>query len=105
MIFELKVPATHPLHRIPLAYVYWFSEQRLHPSSGIDMYHVEYVRGPDTHRTAGIVEATCISRLVQLVPAYGRKVLPNISANSSMDIYKQYYVNSFMDEDVYRAIC
>lgn len=103
MIFELKLPATHPLYRIPLAYVYWFSKPMISPNSGIDMYSVEYVCGTDAHRTAGIIAATSISRLVQLVPAYGVNAPQTISADTSMDVCKKYYINPFMDEDIYRA--
>ncbi|KAG8824504.1 hypothetical protein FRC17_009084 [Serendipita sp. 399] len=104
LIFTLRLPPTHPLHGTPLAYVYWFSDPSSRPERNINMYQVRYLRGDDRRRIGGIIPLNSICRLLQLVPKYGSCVNPELTKENSMDVWKDYYINSFMDKETYQAV-
>jgi len=68
------------------------------------MYKLHYIRGDDNIRTGGVVLLSSITRLVQMVPAYGATVNPELTAANSMDRWRHYYLNSFMDKETYQAV-
>lgn len=104
MVFQVHVPSTHPLHETPLAFVYWFSEPRSRAEPDINMYKVRYLRDPSGHRVGGIVPLHLIHRLIQLIPVFGAQIDPRLTEKNSMDIAGEYYVNSFMEKEVFQAV-
>jgi hypothetical protein len=94
----------HPLYQVPLAYVYWFSNPPRKAEPNINMYKLHYIRGDNNVRTGGIVLLSSITRLVQMVPAYGATVNPDFTVANSMDRWRHYYLNSFMDKETYQAV-
>jgi hypothetical protein len=68
------------------------------------MYKVQYLRQMDNQRIGGIVKLSYLCRLIQLIPAYGPKVNTELSSANSMDVWKSYYVNSFMDKETYQSV-
>jgi hypothetical protein len=68
------------------------------------MYKVQYLRQADNQRIGGIVKLSDLCRLIQLIPAYGAKVNTELSSTNSMDVWKSYYVNSFMDKETYQSV-
>jgi hypothetical protein len=89
---------------MPLAYVYWFHTPVGRAERDINMYKVQYKHREDKRRVGGVVKLSYLCRLVQLVPAYGAKVNPGLTSANSMDVWKNYYINSFMDKETYQAV-
>ena len=104
MIFRLHLPPNHPLFDVPLAYVYWFSDPLPMAELDINMYKVQYLRGGNNYRTGGIIFLRNISRLIQLVPFFSPNINPDLSVDNSMDVWRHYHVNSFMDKETYQAV-
>lgn len=104
MIFQLRVPESHPLHQIALAYVYWFTEIQRVPERDLNMYKVRYEREPDGLRIGAVVKLSRLSRLVQMIPVYGAQVNPDLTSENSMDVWRDYYLNSFMDKETYQSV-
>lgn len=104
MIFRLQVPALHPLHDVPLAFVYWFSDPQPRAEPDIQMYKVNFIRKQDVHRQGGIILLSRVHRLIQLIPLFGARANPLLSVHNSMDTAKNYYLNSFMDKETYQAV-
>jgi Plavaka transposase len=104
LIFKPRLPIHHPLHDLPMAYVYWFSKPSPRAERDINMYKLQYLRGAGNARIGGIVVLSSISRLIQMVPVYGPQVNPQLSSDNSMDLCQSYYVNSFMDKETYQAV-
>jgi hypothetical protein len=65
---------------------------------------MRHIRGDDNFRTGGIVLLSSITRLVQMVPTYGVTVNLELTAENSMDRWRYYYLNSFMDKETYQAV-
>jgi hypothetical protein len=104
LIFKPRLPIHHPLHDIPMAYVYWFSNPSPTAERDINMYKLQYMRGAGNARIGGIVLLSSVSRLIQMAPVYGPQVNPQLSSDNSMDLCQSYYVNSFMDKETYQAV-
>jgi hypothetical protein len=104
LIFKPQLPIHHPLHDLPMVYVYWFSKPSPTAERDINMYKLQYMRGAENVRIGGIVLLSSISRLIQMAPVYGPQVNPRLSSENSMDLCQSYYVNSFMDKETYQAV-
>ena len=103
LIFQLRVLCSHPLYNVPLAFVYWFSDQD-YKEMPLDMYSIQYRRNPDKTRVGGIVRLSSFSRLVQLVPVFGSLANPALTSENSMDEWRKYYINPFMDKESYQSL-
>jgi hypothetical protein len=68
------------------------------------MYKVRYERGPDGVRIGEVVKLTRLCRLVQMIPVYGPQVNPDLTSENSMDVWRDYYLNSFMDKETYQSV-
>lgn len=87
-----------------LAYVQWFSKPQV-PEEVINMYRVQrsFLDGrPD----GDIVSVDSISRFVQLIPRFGSTIGKQspLTAQNSMDLCRDYYVNSFADKEIYQSV-
>jgi hypothetical protein len=69
------------------------------------MYRVERMMLGDNPK-GDIIALDSISRFVQLVPRFGRKVAgeARLDTYTSMDICKYFYINSFADKETYQAV-
>jgi hypothetical protein len=87
-----------------MAYVQWFSKPQA-PEEVINMYRVQR-SFRDGKPDGDIILVDSISRFVQLIPRFGptigKKTL--LTAQNSMDMCKDYYVNSFADKEIYQAV-
>jgi hypothetical protein len=104
VVFQLNVIKEHPLYKVPLAYVLRFSKPKPAAEPDINMYKVEAIRDADGRRYGKVVALKSIARLIQLIPVYGAHVNPGLTAENSMDVWKFYYINSFMDKETYQAV-
>ncbi|KAG8865445.1 hypothetical protein FRC20_009827 [Serendipita sp. 405] len=91
------------MHNMFLAYVQYFSQPKQTPDKNINMYTVsrEDRRGI---RAGVVVPLDSIVRFVQLVPKFGATIHPNLTAENSADVCRDFYINSFADKEIYQAV-
>ena len=105
LIFRLWFHNTsHPLHRIPLAYVQWFTRPDSTAEDHILMFKVARMMGGDNRPKGSIVLLHALARFVQLIPCFGPQVAPELTQQNSMDRCKWYYINSFTDKEIYQSV-
>jgi hypothetical protein len=98
-------PPSHPLHNQALAYVHWFSKPDRVPEAEIKMYLVQRSRGQLTQRRLGaVIPQASISRFVQLIPDFGPNANREMTADNSMEKGHLFWVNSFADKEIYKAV-
>jgi hypothetical protein len=68
------------------------------------MYQVEYQQTNGHLRLGGIIPLSSIRRLVQLIPVFGPRINPALTTENSMDEGQSYYINSFMEKEIYQAV-
>jgi hypothetical protein len=103
LLFRVRlVDVWNVLHGERLAYVQWFSEPKPRHEKDILMYEVS--RQDSGPRTGAIIPMSSIARFVQLIPKFGSVIADQISSANSMDIVRDYYVNSFADKEIYQAV-
>lgn len=91
------------MHLVPLAYVQWFSKPRRVAEEDIYMYEVKRLR-EDNRACGSIIKLSSIARLIQLIPRFGAFVPPGMNVHNSTELCKVFYVNSFMDKEVYCVV-
>ena len=85
------------------AYVQWFTPPRPSPEKDINMYVVSRMDENGVRR-GDIIPMSSIARFVQLIPKYGSVAAPELTSKNSMDICRDYYVNSFADKQNYQFV-
>jgi hypothetical protein len=90
-------------HEECFAYVQWFTTPRRTTEQPIDMYVVSRLE-EDGVRNSAIIPIASIARFIQLVPKFGSIAAPELMAHNSMDICRDYYINSFADKEIYQAV-
>lgn len=104
LIFRLHLLETDiSHHRECFAYVQWFTPPRCNTEQPIHMYVVSRLE-EDGVRDGAIILIASIVRFVQLVPKFGSIAAPELTAHNSMDICRDYYINSFADKEIYQAV-
>jgi hypothetical protein len=68
------------------------------------MYLVSRVERAGSVRRGSVIALDTISRFVHLVPKFGAVVSDQLTSENSMDICRDYWVNSFADKEIYQAI-
>ena len=55
---------------------------------------------------ASVISVASIARFVQLIPVFGPNPedQPELNANTSMALGRDYYVNSFADKQIYQSV-
>jgi hypothetical protein len=91
------------MHKGNFAYVQWFSPPKRTPERDINMYMVSRM-DEDGERRGAIIPMSTIARFVQLIPKFGSNALAELTAQNSMDICRDYYINSFADKEIYQAV-
>jgi hypothetical protein len=82
-----------------LAYIQWFSKPKDEPENDIMMYQVS--RLENAHE---VILLDSISRFVQLVPKFGSCIHEDLSTDTSLDMCRYFYVNSFADKEIYQSV-
>jgi hypothetical protein len=104
LLFRLHMSYTgHHVHRVPLAYVQWFSRPKAVAEPNICMYQVSRDDASGIRR-GSIIPLDAISRFVQLIPKFGSLAADELTSVNSMDICRDYWVNSFADKEIYQAV-
>ncbi|KIK97443.1 hypothetical protein PAXRUDRAFT_136264, partial [Paxillus rubicundulus Ve08.2h10] len=110
LVFRLSdsknTPLTEPL-KIPLLYVQFFEVTQL-PDDHTRMYKVKrsYRCGPDGSviRVGGVIPITEVTHAVELIPVYGRRHNRAATAEVSLEMYDEFYINNYSDKEWYHTI-
>jgi hypothetical protein len=104
MIFRLWFDdPRNPLHLVPLLYVQWFSNPR-RIEKDINMYLVDRILTRDDRPLGEVIRLNSVTRQIQLIPKFGKGIRSFINSTNSLDVCKSFWVNSFMDKEVYQAV-
>jgi hypothetical protein len=106
LIFKIQCrDENNPLDGVPLVYVHWFSKPAEVAEDGINMYLVERSINLTTNERYGaVVPQSSISRFVQLIPQFGSRVHPSLTAGNSLEKVRLFYINSFGDKEIYQSV-
>lgn len=100
--------SNHP----PLCYVekFMFAGRRAEDGGrleeqDVDMYLLRrQFRSQPRIRMGDIIPLTDIARAVDIVPVFGARKDPQITANNSLDLPMDFYLNCFSDKDIYHTL-
>jgi hypothetical protein len=96
---------SHPLHEKPLLYVQWFSKPADTAEDEIEMYLVERsLDSTNGKRIGSIIAQSSVLRFAHLVPRFGSNVDKSLTADNSIERAHVFYVNSFADKEIYKAV-
>jgi hypothetical protein len=74
------------------------------PEPGIDMFVVSRHLRSNGLRMGDIVEIQNVQQVVQLVPKFGKYADAALTKDNSIEIGREYYINSFADKETFHAI-
>ncbi|KAG1889013.1 uncharacterized protein F5891DRAFT_1131908 [Suillus fuscotomentosus] len=103
------VTLPHYLADQPLLYVQYY-EIVGDPGSqpAISMYTVarKYWEGPTGQwiRLGAVISLTDVTHVVELIPMYGQGADRTVGAATSMEVYECFYLNNFLDKEVYHSL-
>ena len=86
-----------------LAYVQYFDTPG-QPEEDIMMYRVSRTGLTQNPRCGAVIPLESISRFIQLVPRFDARVDPRISSETSMEMCRSYYINSFATTQIYQSV-
>ena len=106
MFFRLPLSANHPLSRVPLAYVHWFTHPVAHLDESVNMYVVKRLRREDDTPVDGIIEMASIFWFVQLIPKFpnNTQAVGNLMPDNFMEQTSAFFINSFTDMETYQSV-
>lgn len=106
LIFKIKCrDENNPLNDVPLVYVHWFSKPAEVTEDEIKMYLVERSVDLMTKKRYGaVVPQSSIARFVQLIPQFGARVHPSLTASNSLEKARLFHINSFGDKEIYQSV-
>lgn len=68
------------------------------------MYLVRRLRTEAQEPVGGVIELDSVVRQIELVPKFGKDIDPDMNSNNVLDIGNEYYINSFFDREVFKAV-
>jgi hypothetical protein len=106
LFFRLLLSANHPLSRVPLAYVHWFTRPVARLDESVNMYVVKRLRRDGGNPVDGIIEMASIFRFVQLIPKFpnNSRAVGDLTPDDFMERTSTFLVNSFTDMEIYQAV-
>ncbi|KAG9316261.1 hypothetical protein JVU11DRAFT_2289 [Chiua virens] len=101
-----KNPLPVPLKE-PFLYVQFF-EVFGDPDDTTKMYKLRRRQrlGSDgqSHRVGGVIPITAVTHAVELIPIYGRRHNHEATANISLEVYNEFYLNNYSDKEWYHTV-
>ena len=61
-------------------------------------------RHEDSSPLGGVINLSSIVRQVELIPVFGKKIDSKMNRSNVLDVAEWYYINSFLDKEVYQAV-
>ena len=86
----------------PCALVHWYSYIDDNPDSNTGMWCVqpEFNSAGEPH--ISVLHLDCVVRAAHLIGMYGNENLPDsITLHNSLDVFRSYYVNKFIDHHAF----
>ncbi|KAG9054398.1 hypothetical protein FS842_005248 [Serendipita sp. 407] len=97
-----RVRETPNVCTVDLAYVE-FLKLSQNPDEDTLMYRVQREASKSSRR-GEIVGLDAIARFVQLIPRFGRRITKGITAETSMEVYRSFHINSFATSQIFQAV-
>lgn len=98
-----QMKKSHEPRSIMLAYVQYFNRPE-NPDMHIQMYRVSRDQRAQNQRLGTFIPFESIVRFVQLIPRFDARVDSRISAENSMEICRNYYLNSFATHQIFQSV-
>ncbi|KAG8836053.1 hypothetical protein FRB91_000169 [Serendipita sp. 411] len=90
------------MHKIDLVYVEYLKRSE-EPDNDILMYRVQR-ESSGVKRHGGVIGLDTISRFIQLIPRFGSRITKHVKAETSTEVYKSFYINSFATGQIFQAV-
>ena len=88
--------------KYPCALIQWFSHVTSEPDEDTGMWIVQPDRDPSGLPIREIIHLDTIERAAHLIGVYGDAFLPrDLTFDRSLDIFRAYYVNKYIDHHAY----
>ncbi|KIM61208.1 hypothetical protein SCLCIDRAFT_122526 [Scleroderma citrinum Foug A] len=88
--------------KYPCVLVQWFTTISDRPDENTEMWVVQPDFDADGQQELEVVHIDCILQGVHLIPVYGHDQLPtDIQHRDTLDIFKAYYVNKYIDHHAF----
>ena len=82
----------------PCALVSWYSRIGDEPDEDTGMWHVEPQLSAAGQPAISILHLDCLVRAAHLIGMYGKDAIPrNMTSQDSLDAFRSYYVNKYID--------
>jgi hypothetical protein len=82
----------------PCALVHWYSRIGDGPGENTGMWRVRQDCNADGSPSAAVIHLDSIVRAAHLIAVYGKEFIPKgLSPGQSLDLFRTYYVNKFID--------
>ena len=90
----------------PLLYVQHFTftgTPANHPDVGMFSLHRKFVSNPDGSlcRVGSIVSMLDVVHAVELIPKYGASARRDVTSETCLEVYDDFYLNNFSDKEWY----
>lgn len=98
LFFSFKHNGVH----YPCAFVHWFKHVHDSPDENTGMWVVEPETREDGTRFASVIHLDCIFRAAHLMPVFGHEFVPTyLSYTQTLDAFRTYYVNKYIDHQAF----
>ena len=89
----------------PCALVHWFDYVEDEPDELTGMWMVKPSFLDDNTRYLSVVHIDTIVRAAHLIPIFGQELVPSrVNSHNSLDIYRGFYVNHFIDHHAFELV-
>ena len=86
----------------PCALVHWYSRIGDNPDGDTGMWRVRQDHNAEGSPSAAILHLDCLVRAAHLIGVYGKHFIPKgLLPEQSLDLFRSYYVNKFIDHHSY----
>jgi hypothetical protein len=102
---RLLLSITHLDRVIPCALVDWFISEGNGPDPVMGMWVVKPERTANNRRSSSIIPLDSVLRGIHLLPVHKKRVVAQAHSHSrSLDIYRRFYVNKYIDYHAFETI-
>ena len=110
VVFSFSKTKNNPLPpplKGPLLFIQFFKVVD-GPNNVTKMYKLQqghFLRsGGQSHHATGIIPITTVTHAVELIPVYGHQHNCEATANVSLEVYNELYLNNYSDKEWYHTI-
>ena len=104
IICFFSLPCTNSVS-YPCALVHWFNYAADEPDELTGMWMVKLSFLGDNTRYLSVVHIDSIVRTAHLIPIFGQEFVPlGVNSHNSLDVYRGFYVNHFIDHHAFELV-